>query len=146
MSARNFSVDVGFRVLNLLHKGVLRATRGHVGSSAFGMQVVELVTTGRTSGLPRSTILTAPVHQQNYIVLVASKGGDDRDPQWFRNLVAQPKVAIRAKGETRDMMARVATPEEAATLWPRVIAAYRPYERYGRRSRREIPLVICEPR
>lgn len=55
---------------------------GAVLGSAFGMPVVELHTTGRTSSLPRSTMLTAPVAGDDRVVLVASKGGDDRDPDW----------------------------------------------------------------
>jgi hypothetical protein len=44
------------------------------------------------------------------------------------------------------MKARVASEEEAAELWPRIVAAYGPYGSYRRRTSREIPLVICEPR
>ena len=145
MSFRDSFVDVGFRTLNNVHKAVLRVSRGRVGSSAFGLQVIELVTTGRKSGVLRNTILTAPLYEKDRVVLVASKGGDDRNPLWFRNLVSEPKVTIRANGEAREMRTRVATHEEGASLWPQVIAAYGPYERYRRKSHREIPLVSCEP-
>jgi F420H(2)-dependent quinone reductase len=43
------------------------------------------------------------------------------------------------------MRARVATPEEKAGLWARVVAAYRGYGQYQKRTDRDIPLVICEP-
>jgi hypothetical protein len=43
------------------------------------------------------------------------------------------------------MRARVASPEEKAALWPRVVAAYRGYGQYQQRTDRDIPLVICEP-
>ena len=33
-----------------------------------------------------------------------------------------------------------------AWLWPRVVAAYAGYGSYQRRTERDIPLVICEPR
>lgn len=36
--------------------------------------------------------------------------------------------------------------EEKAELWPRVVAAYKGYDGYQRRTERDIPLVICEPR
>ena len=35
---------------------------------------------------------------------------------------------------------------EKAELWPLVIAAYQGYDGYQRRTQRDIPLVICEPR
>ena len=126
--------------------GAWGVTGGRVLGSAFGMPVVELHTVGRKSGLPRSTMLTAPVVDGDRIVLVASKGGDDRDPDWFRNLIAHPDAELIMAGRRRPVRARPATPDERAELWPRVVAAYPGYGGYQRRSRREIPLVICEPR
>jgi hypothetical protein len=43
------------------------------------------------------------------------------------------------------MQARVATPDERATLWPRVTAAYKGYAAYQTKTDREIPLVLLEP-
>jgi deazaflavin-dependent oxidoreductase (nitroreductase family) len=79
-------------------------------------------------------------------VLVASKGGDDRNPDWYRNLTARPEVELTMDGRHRPMRARTATAEERDELWPRVVAAYKGYAAYQRRTDRDIPLVICEPR
>jgi deazaflavin-dependent oxidoreductase (nitroreductase family) len=138
--------DIALRTMNQVHRAILSASGGRVLGSAFGMPVVELQTVGRTSGLSRSTMLTAPVVDGDRIVLVASKGGDDRDPDWYRNLVAHPEVELTMAGQHRLMRARRASPEEKADLWPRVVAAYQGYAGYQRRTRRDIPLVICEPR
>ena len=132
--------------MNFIHRTVLRVSGGLVGTSAFGMPVVELETVGRTSGLPRTTMLTVPVVESERLVLVASKGGGDRNPDWYKNIVAQPDVELTTAGVRRPAKARVATTEEAAELWPRVIAAYKPYGTYRRRAERDIPLVLCEPR
>ena len=139
-------IDLGFKALNKAHRSIVRASGGRVGRSALGMPVVELHTVGRTSGLVRSTMLTAPVVDGDQVVLVASKGGDDRDPDWYRNIVAHPDVELTIRAERTLMRARIASPDERAVLWPRVVAAYKPYDSYRRRARREIPLVICEPR
>ena len=82
------------------------------------------------------------------VVLVASKGGDDRDPEWYRNLVVNPDVEIRviSTGETRSLRARPATAEEKAELWPTIVAAYKGYAGYQKKTSRDIPVVICEPR
>jgi deazaflavin-dependent oxidoreductase (nitroreductase family) len=109
------------------------------------MPVVELHTVGRRSGLPRSTMLTAPVIDGDRVVLVASKGGDDRDPDWFRNLMAHPEVELTMGGRRRPMLARRASAAEKAELWPQVVAAYRGYGTYQGRTDRDIPLVILEP-
>ena len=45
----------------------------------------------------------------------------------------------------QSMLARVATPEERASLWPRVTAAYSGYAGYQKKTDREIPLVLLEP-
>jgi deazaflavin-dependent oxidoreductase (nitroreductase family) len=148
MNLRHMVADAGLKNMSRAHRALLGLTGGRVLSSAFGMPVVELHTVGRISGLPRSTMLTAPVVDGDRIILIASKGGDDRDPDWFRNLVAQPEIEVTmaGTGERKRMRARTATPAEKSELWPRVVAAYRGYGSYQRRSPRDIPLVICEPR
>ena len=102
------------------------------------MPVVELHTVGRKSGRPRSTMLTSPLVEGDRIVLVASKGGDDRDPDWYQNLVAHPDIELTMAGECRAMSARPASAEEKADLWPRVVAAYKGYGAYQRRTVRDI--------
>jgi deazaflavin-dependent oxidoreductase (nitroreductase family) len=138
--------DVGLKNVSRVHRAVVHATNGRVGGSALGMPVVELHTVGRRSGLPRSTMLTAPVVEGDRIVLVASKNGDDRDPDWFRNLLAHPDAELTMGGKRRAVRARPASPDEKADLWPRVVAANRGYASYQRRTQRDIPLVICDPR
>ena len=142
---RNQIVDVGFKVMNGVHRGALAVTGGRFPRTLFGMPPVELTTIGRKSGEPRKTMLTSPVHDEHRVVLVASKGGDDRDPQWYRNLSANPEVEVTIDGTTRKMRARTASPEERAALWPEIVAAYKGYAGYEKRADREIPVVICEP-
>lgn len=143
---RKKMVDVGFKIMNSAHRGILAATGGRFPKSLMGMAPVELRTIGRKSGQVRSTMLTSPVHDENRVVLVASKGGDDRDPQWYRNLVANPDVELVIGGTTRKMRARTASPDEKAALWPDIVAVYKWYDSYQQRADRDIPVVICEPR
>jgi deazaflavin-dependent oxidoreductase (nitroreductase family) len=139
-------IDAGFKTVSQVHRAIVHVTGGRVLGSVAGMPVVELHTVGRTSGLPRSTMLTTPVIDGDRVVLVASKGGADRDPDWYRNLLAHPDIELTMAGRRRPMRARPAAPEERAELWPRVVAAYQGYGGYQGRTEREIPLVICEPR
>jgi deazaflavin-dependent oxidoreductase (nitroreductase family) len=146
MTLQQYLADLGFKAMNRAHRTIVELSGGRVLGSAFGMPVVELHTVGRVSGRSRSTMLTAPVIDDDRVVLVASKGGNDRDPDWYRNLVAQPEVELTIAGRRRSMRARPASAQEKAELWPRVVAAYRGYGGYQRRTQRDIPLVICEPR
>ena len=138
--------DVFLQGVNKLHKAVLALSGGRLMGTVGGMPVVELHTTGRNSGQSRSVILTAPVYHQDRVVLVASKGGDDRDPEWYRNLVVNPDVELSVHGATRPMRARTATEEERAALWPQIVRSYQGYDAYRRRTDRQIPVVILEPR
>jgi deazaflavin-dependent oxidoreductase (nitroreductase family) len=139
-------VSLGARCLEGGHRTLLALTGGRFPRRLLGMQPVELHVTGRVSGQRRSTMLTAPVYAPDEIVLVASKGGHSDHPDWYKNLAANPEVEITVDGATRPMIARTATPEEKAELWPKLVAAYSGYEGYQRNTDREIPVVICTPR
>ena len=78
-------------------------------------------------------------------MLVASFGGDDRHPAWYLNLRANPVVRATIAGSTRAMIARTATEEERAELWPRITSVFEGYARYQARADRQIPVVILEP-
>jgi|ERR1022692_732426 deazaflavin-dependent oxidoreductase (nitroreductase family) len=146
MTTRHYFSDLGFKALNKMHRTIVHASRGRIGASAFGMPAVELFTVGRKSGHTHSTMLTAPVVDGDTVILVASKGGDDRDPDWYKNIVVQPDVEVIIAGKRTLMRARSASADEKAELWPRIIASYHPYGNYRRRTERDIPIVICEPR
>ena len=142
----NRVTDLSMRAMNGVHRAVLTLTRGRLGWKIGPMPVVELHTVGRTSGKRRSTMLTAPIHEPDRVVLIASKGGDDRHPFWYRNLVDHPDVELTENGVTRMMRARTASEAEKALLWPRIVRAYPGYGSYQRKTARDIPVVICEPR
>ena len=103
MDLQQYLADISLKTMIRLHRAIVHLSGGQVLGSAFGMPVVELHTVGRKSGLPRSTMLTAPVVDGDRIVLVASKGGDDRDPDWYRNLVAHPEIELTMAGRRRPM-------------------------------------------
>jgi deazaflavin-dependent oxidoreductase (nitroreductase family) len=146
MAAMDPLVDAGWKALNAGHRALRAVTGGRLGKTFGSMPAIELRTIGRSTGRRRSTILTSPVHDVGRYVVVASKGGDDRAPDWYRNLVAEPDVEITVDGATIPVRARTATAQEKAELWPRIIAAYAGYAHYQRRSARDIPVVILEPR
>jgi deazaflavin-dependent oxidoreductase (nitroreductase family) len=138
--------DSTARIVTSGHKALFRVSNGRLLGSAGGMPVVELATIGRKSGQRRTTMLTSPLQLGDAYVLIASYGGDDRHPQWFLNLQANPDVEVTVGGHTLPMRARVASSEERAELWPRVVERARNYGGYQKRTSREIPVVIVEPR
>jgi deazaflavin-dependent oxidoreductase (nitroreductase family) len=137
--------DPLFKVVNVLHRGLYDLSGGRLGGSIASMPVLKLTTTGRRSGEPRTVMLTAPIREDDEIVLVASKGGNDEHPAWYLNLVANPAVTIEMDDRTIEATARTATDEEKAELWPRITSSYKGYGGYQRRTDRDIPVVICTP-
>ena len=146
LTLRNRLADALMKGMNLAHRAILAATGGRVGWRLGPMTAVELHTIGRSTGRRRSTMLSAPVRDGDRFVLVASKGGDDRNPQWYLNLVANPEVELTVRDKTFRMRARTATPAEKAALWPAIVAANPGYAGYQQKTTRDIPVVVCEPR
>ena len=126
------------------HRLVLALTGGRFPRTVMGMLPVELHTVGRKSGKPFSNLLTSPIHDDKRIVVVASKGGHQDHPDWYKNAIATPDVTVTVNDTTTPMHARTATPEERAELWPQVVKAYKGYAGYQRNTPREIPLLILE--
>lgn len=138
--------DFTLKTMNRIHRVLLKGSGGRIGRKLGPMPVVELTTVGRKSGNPHTVLLTSPVQEDDTVVLVASRGGDDHHPAWFLNLRAQPDVeAAVGEAPKRAMRATVADPAERARLWPDVVATYKGYGNYQSKTDREIPLVLLAP-
>jgi deazaflavin-dependent oxidoreductase (nitroreductase family) len=134
------------KTMNAAHRALVRVSGGRIGHEAEGMPVLELTTVGRRSGKPRPVMLTAPARDGDALVVVASRGGDDRHPDWFLNLRAEPRVEVALQGGLRQpMTAHVATTEERARLWEKIATSNPRYAGYQRRTSREIPVVLLRP-
>jgi deazaflavin-dependent oxidoreductase (nitroreductase family) len=137
--------DQLFRAVTGLHKAIYNTSGGKVGGRGMDMPVVILTTTGRTSGQPRETMLTTPLVIGDKVTLIASFGGDDREPSWCKNLRKTPEVSLKIEGQTRAMIAHVADSDERAELWPQITSAHKNYAGYQTKTTREIPLVLLQP-
>lgn len=138
--------DLVLKSMNTVHRALRAVTFGKVGNSFSGMPVLELITTGRTSGQPRAVMLTSPLQEGDVLVVVASRGGDDHHPAWFLNLQANPSVQVALQGGPKQpMVARVATADERARMWPQITSKYANYAGYQQKTEREIPLVLLSP-
>lgn len=120
------------------------ATGGVEGHESDGVHMLVLATTGRRSGVPRRTCLIYGTAGEDFVV-VASNGGADDHPAWFKNLQAEPSVGVQVGGRRFTARARVASPAERAPLWPRMAGIFPLYDEYARKTDREIPLVLLTP-
>jgi deazaflavin-dependent oxidoreductase (nitroreductase family) len=120
------------------------ATDGAKGHRWNGTTTLLLTTRGRRTGTARRTPLIYGRDGETYLI-VASKGGSPRHPEWYLNLAAHPRVRLQVGAERFDAGARTATPEEKARLWPVMTAQWPAYDDYQTRTDRDIPLVILTP-
>jgi deazaflavin-dependent oxidoreductase (nitroreductase family) len=141
-----FPKDAVFKVVTGFHRAVFDLSKGKLAGKGGGMPVLKLTTIGRKSGQRRSTMLTSPLVEGDNVVLVASFGGDDRDPAWFGNLAANPDVEVVMDGSSRQMRARVTEGDERTRLWETLTAKHANYAGYQRKTSRQIPVVMLEPR
>ena len=142
-------VDRNWGLLNRLvagHTAIYRITDGRLGHRMPGAPPFLLLDhEGAKSGRHRTTVLIYTADGED-LVLVASKGGNPKNPAWYHNLMAHPDTTVQVGAERRSVRARQASPAERERLWPMAVSVYGPYESYRRRTEREIPMVILEPR
>jgi deazaflavin-dependent oxidoreductase (nitroreductase family) len=136
--------DLTFRVIGAIHRPVYRLTGGRIGGKIGASPVLLLTTTGRKTGRQRTQPLLYAPAGDGYAV-IASKGGADAHPLWFRNLQANPQVEVTIGRVTRQMRAREAEGGERDRLWRALADRYSGYDRYATRTSRRIPVVVLEP-
>jgi deazaflavin-dependent oxidoreductase (nitroreductase family) len=115
-----------------------------LGGTFQNIPVALLTTTGRKSGQPRVSPLYF-LRDGDRVVVAASKGGAAKNPMWYLNLKADPKVSVQIKKEVLELVARDATDDERAKYWPQLVKMYPSYEDYQSWTDRTIPIVVCDP-
>jgi len=128
------------------HTAIYRATGGRIGHRVPGAPPMLLLDhVGAKTGTHRTSPLVYGEDGSN-LVLVASKGGYPKNPAWYHNLLAHPDTTVQVGSRRRDVHARVATSGERPRLWALMVGVYSGYQAYQRRTAREIPLIVLEPR
>ena len=117
-----------------------RANEGRVGGGFTGAPMLLLTTTGRRSGERRTNPMMYLADGDRLLVF-ASKGGAPTHPDWYRNLVANPRVTVEVATETYPAKAVVVTGEERDRLYAEQSARYPGFGDYQRKTDRVIPVV-----
>ena len=125
-----------------MHRFVYRVSGGRIFHTSGGkMLVLLLTTTGRKTGQPRTWPINY-LRDGGDLVVVASNCGRDYHAAWFLNLLAQPRASVQIGGRRIPVIARVASPEEKARLWPALKKLEPLYAAYEQGTTREIPLLF----
>lgn len=131
------------RVMSAVHWALYRVSGGLLGANV-GAPVLLLTTLGSKSKQSRTTPLLYLEEGDRWIV-VASNAGDDRHPDWWPNLEANPVAPIHIKRRVSQVRAKEATEMERDSLWPLLVGMYSVYDDYQRQTSRKIPIVFLEP-
>jgi F420H(2)-dependent quinone reductase len=115
-----------------------------LGGTFQNIPVALLTMTGRKSGQPRVSRLYF-LRDGDRVILAASKGGSEKNPMWYLNLKANPKVQVQIKKEQLDLTARDATDDERQKYWPQPVGMHPSYADYQSWTDRTIPIMVCEP-
>ncbi len=116
-----------------------------VGLRDTGLPCIIVTHTGNKTGSIRKTPLMRVKDGDSY-VLVASKGGAPKNPEWVYNLRTDAEVELRDATEVQAMRVReVEDADERARVWALAVEAFPPYEEYRNKTSRTIPVFIAEP-
>lgn len=132
------------KAMSRTHIFLNRLTMGKMFNTLQGDEVCFVTMTGAKSG----RAITIPLMYVPYndgVLLVASRGGSPNHPVWYYNIVKNPDLRIRHRGEEMALRARLATAKEKPSLWPICDSHYAPYADYRARTDRDIPIFVCEP-
>ncbi len=132
-------------VITPINLWLLKATNGRLGSSFLGKSVLLLTTIGAKSGLERVTPLFYMQHDGK-IILVASNGGNTKNPAWILNITANPEIKVNIKGHEAEMRARITSAEERQRYWSMATELFSKWGDIQGRSLREFPIVVLESR
>ncbi len=133
--------DIDLSLFGDEHVRAYEESDGDVGYLWNGAPIVVLTTTGASSGATRKHALIYGTDGDD-VVVVASKGGALDDPQWYTNLVAEPNVQVQVLADRYDGVARPASAEQKARLWPVMTELWPSYDDYQAATDRDIPVVV----
>jgi deazaflavin-dependent oxidoreductase (nitroreductase family) len=121
-----------------------RANGGKVGGQFDGAPLLLLHTTGAKSGQSRVHPVMYQADGDNHVVF-ASKAGAPTNPDWYHNLVANPRASIEVGDQTVNVVAKVAEGDDRERLWSLQKQLYPGFADYEAKAGRQIPVVVLEP-
>jgi deazaflavin-dependent oxidoreductase (nitroreductase family) len=136
-------VNTPVRVFWRIHRAFVRLTGGRLGRTGT-LPGLLLTTKGRRSGERRDVVLNYLADGDAYVV-IASYGGEDRDPAWWRNLKADPEAEVTLAGSRVRVRARESEGADRERLWARIVLTDPTYTEYQQRTKRRLAVVVLEP-
>lgn len=135
------------KLLRHIDDALTKVTRGRHSAPGVlaGLHVLDLTTTGRKSGVRRSThLISIPV--DDTLALLGTNFGQKSTPAWVLNLEADPHASVRFRDRELAVVARPATETERATVMANSAGIYGGYLKYQQRiAGRTVRVFVLEP-
>ncbi|MGH2691092.1 MAG: nitroreductase family deazaflavin-dependent oxidoreductase [Actinomycetota bacterium] len=121
-----------------------RASGGKVGGRFEGHPLLLLHHRGAKSRVERVNPLAYQPLPDGALAVFGSRGGSPRNPDWYHNVRANPRVTVEVGTESFEATARVAEGEERELIWEKQKSNIPTFAEYERRIERQIPVVILD--
>ncbi|GAA5008243.1 nitroreductase/quinone reductase family protein [Streptomyces siamensis] len=118
-----------------------RAGGGRVGGPFEKARLLLLTTTGVRTGAPHTTPLGYYPDGGEQVLVIASAGGAPRHPDWYRNLLARPRVTVEDGVFVYEAKAHVLERPERDRVFARAVEADPGWAEYQAKTDRVIPVV-----
>ena len=120
-----------------------RSSGGQVGGQFAGAPLLLLTTTGAKTGQRRTTPVMY-LSEGDRLAVFASKAGAPTNPDWYHNLVANPRATVEVGTETFEVDAEVAPSEERDRLYAIQAERFPGFKEYEEKTTRLIPVVLLK--
>jgi deazaflavin-dependent oxidoreductase (nitroreductase family) len=132
--------------MNEFNKKVIeefRANGGKVSGQFQGAPMLLLTTKGAKSG---KTYVNPLVYSRDAdrIVIIASKAGSPKNPDWYHNLVAHPTPTVEIGTEKFQARVTVTSGAERERLFNQQAALMPQFNEYRNKTTRQIPVIVLE--
>jgi deazaflavin-dependent oxidoreductase (nitroreductase family) len=104
-----------------------------------------LTTIGRRSGRLH-TVGLAYYKVEDALAVVGSAGGSNIEPQWVRNLRADPVAWVHLHRRMTPVLAEVLDGDAKRPIWEQIAARAPLFDKFQSGVQRDIPIIVLQPR
>lgn len=133
------------RLTSRTHSALYRRFSGRAFGKFLRKPVILVDVVGRISGEPRPVMLMRIGRGDSYVVC-GSNAGNDRTPNWYRNLQAAGTATVEVDGHRVPVRFREVTDQtEYDECWVLLTEGYPDFASYKELTNRRLPVGILEP-
>jgi len=118
-----------------------RDNGGKVGGYFEGAHMILIHHIGARTGTERVSPLVYFPEDDGAMLIVASKGGAPTNPDWYHNVLANPRFEVEVGRERFAVVATALEPAERDVAWRRIVSERPGFGDYEKKTSRKIPVL-----